>query len=102
MSVAQIRAFRPLNNNVSAVITADGVYPIPLTPLGTRAIRIVNAGADPLFFEFGDNAGIAASATNSVAMLGNTVEVFTAQLGMTHIAVSGTSGEVYVTVGEGL
>lgn len=103
MGVAQIRAFRPLNNNVSLTVTTDGIYPLPLVPLGTKAYRIVNSAGTAIFFEFGEAAGMTpATTTTSVAMLGNTVEVFTAQVGKTHISLVGVAGPVYITPGEGI
>ena len=106
MSTMQLRAFRPLGNNRTqsqAVTAANASVLINDTPLGTRAIRLVNAGADTIFIELSTGAGVAAAAT-SMPMLPNTTEVLTFARDLTHVNVVGlaTGSTLYITTGEGL
>ena len=67
-----------------------------------RAVRLAETGGVDVYINFGTSDVVAAS-TNSMMMLGNTVEVFSrVRPGMTHIAVfSSTSGSLNVTLGYG-
>lgn len=103
----QWRAFRPLGKNrtVNLLTTAAAQgLSIPDSPLGVRALRIVNSGTDTTFIELVDATGPAATITTSMPMLPNTVEVFTSANDITTLSIIGAAGgnTVYVTYGEGL
>lgn len=107
MSDPQLRAFRPLGNNKTVNIlttAASQTLAVPDSPLGTRAVRILNSGTELTFIEFTTAAGAAAAATTSMPMVGNSVEVFTFPNDVTQLRVIGVAGgnTVYVTYGEGM
>ena len=106
MSSLQLRAFRPLGTNktVNLPVTAAAQFLAIPDTLGTRAVRLVNLGADTVFIEFVQNAETAAL-TTSMPMLPNTAEVFTLALDVVRLSVigaAGTGSTLYATYGEGL
>lgn len=101
---AQLRAWRPLANTQSqAVTTASASVLIAPAQLGTRALRLVNSGADTVFVSFTTGAATA-SVTTSFPMLPNSAEVMTFAVDVTHVNVIGlaASNTLYITSGEGL
>jgi len=101
----QERAFRPLAATQTATATASSAVITLNNTMGTRAVRIANVGANAINVQIGTATNVAATTTSSLVMLGNTVEVFTAQVGENYIAVianTTTGSVVYTTVGEGL
>lgn len=103
----QIRAWKPLfeGDTVSIAVTATSQFlAVPKTPMGVRALRLVNIGTNVIFFELVESAATAATAANSIPMLPNTAEVFTFvndEVGLAVIAAA-TGNTLYVTAGEGL
>jgi len=101
----QTRAFAPKGATVTATATASSAtITIPWT-VGSRAVRIVNFGANAINIEFGQGATVTATTTASMLMLGNTVEVFSTPTNTDRVAVIATSttgSVVYVQSGEGL
>lgn len=101
----QERAFRPLGATQTATATAASAVVALGYTMGTRSIRVVNYGANPINLAIGNAATVAATTTNSMLMLGNTVEVFTMPTDATHVALianTTTGSVVYLQVGEGL
>lgn len=66
--------------------------------------RLVNAGTQTIFLEFGSNmTSPTASTSTSLPMLANTVEVFTLPPKCIVAAIAATTGStLYVTPGEGI
>ena len=108
MSGMQIRAFCPLGVNKTvnvAVSVVSQSLAIPDTPLGTRAIRLVVLGTQPIFIELvKQNRAAGATTTTSMAMLNNSVEVFTLPNDVTALVViaAATGSTLYMTYGEGI
>ena len=108
MSGMQIRAFRPLgvNKTVTTIVTtASQSIAIPDAPLGARAVRLVVVGTQTIFIDFvKQNRATGASVTTSMAMLPNSVEVFTVAVDVTAIVVvaAATGSTLYITFGEGI
>lgn len=69
---------------------------------GSRAIRLATKTADDYYVSFGSTLAVAAS-TDSMLLLGGTVEIFDPiRPGITHIALqSSTDVTVNVTIGHG-
>ncbi len=93
-----IRPFGQVGKTVS--VTGAGVVAVTRSGVGTQTVRIVNAGTDIAFLEFGKNASVVADVGSSMPMLGGTIETFLLPNDITHIAVAGATGTIYFTTGE--
>lgn len=98
-----IAPFKVLGStNTLSVTTSSATTAIPRTTNPSAgSIRIVNSGANILFFSLGD-AGVSTSVATGTAMLPNTVESFYLGTDKTHIAIIGSvaGNSVYITFGE--
>lgn len=103
----QTRAWKPLfeNDTISAAVTTTPAYlAFPKTPMGVRAVRLVNSGTAIVFFELTEIATATATTATSIPLLPNTVEVFTTvndEVGITFVG-SAAGSTLYITTGEGL
>lgn len=104
----QGRAFRPQSPTVSVAVTASSVNSVfagwPVSA-GVKAIRIVNEGPNTIYIEFGEGVAVPTAVVGtSMAMLPNTVEVFTLGNDKTSISfiASATGNTIRFVFGEGL
>lgn len=93
-----IRPFGQVGPTVN--ITGPGVVAVTRPRIGTQTVRIVNAGTDIAFLEFGKDSSVVANPATGMPLLGGTIETFLLPNDITHIAVAGASGTLYFTTGE--
>lgn len=103
-------AFYPINSTAPSFEStsgSSGLYALESTTVrewvGTsgRALRIASKAADDLYVNFGSSDIVAAS-TNSILILGGTVETFRVDPGNSHLMVfSTTDVEANFTLGYG-
>lgn len=83
--------------------TASTNVAVPAPNIGVRSVRIVNAGTNTTFIEFGADNTVVATLASSMPLLANSMEIFLLPNDITYIAaIGGAAGNlVYITVGEG-
>lgn len=64
--------------------------------------RLVNSGSNITYIAIGSSTDTPVATTSHMPMLGNTVEVFTAQPNANFSAIGTTGNTLYITPGEGL
>jgi len=107
MSLTQVRPFRPFgNNNTQSIATVSAVNQVITLPnvQAFRSVRVANLSGNTIFIEFGATSGVAASASNSIALPSGITEVYTIgnDIGYIGVISTGAGGAVYFTIGEGV
>ena len=104
MAESSLLAFAPIGQTVNIAVTASAQqFYIPGAP-GANQVRIVNSGTTLVFILFGAGGSAqVATATNAMAMLAGTVEVFTLPAnGLQLSVIAGATGStLYATAGAG-
>lgn len=97
--------FRPLGASTAITVTASSATTaLPKTsPNGTGSVRIVNVGANTVFFTLGPTSSISTTTTTGIALLPNTERIFQLHQTDLYIAmIAGATGNTaYVSCGEG-
>jgi hypothetical protein len=96
------KAFKPqAASTVTISVTTSSVA--TALPVISAQYRMYNAGAVPVFFNFGES-GSTASVATATPIAPGAVEVFSPPSGSTHVAaiVASGSATLYVTAGEGV
>lgn len=99
------RAFRQLSATQSTAVTGVSQQVTINNLNGTRQLRVVNEGTQTVFIVFGEGANVTALTDGTqMALLANTVEIFTINPNVDRYAViAGAVGStIRTTVGEGL
>ena len=98
-----IRPFEKMSNTANLAVTGTSAsVAVPSAGVGHGSVRIVNAGTNTIFVEFG-NSAVTATTTTSMPILPNTAETFVFRNENTHVAAiaSTTGNTLYVTYGSG-
>lgn len=106
MSTVLVRPFAPAQGASTqniAVTSSSQSYALSPAGIGYRSIRVVNTGTIPIFIAFGTST-VTASLSTSMPIQPASVELFTLDQDVTHIAViaSGTGPALYTTIGQGI
>jgi hypothetical protein len=98
-----VRTFRQLADTQVTSATQTNTNLTLNNVMGSRSVRVYNAGANTIFLEF-QGSGVATT-TEGIPMPAGGIEVFTVGQDITNVGIICATGEtatVYTTVGEGL
>lgn len=99
-----ISPFKPYDSaTVSSTLDGNSNrVALPYPARSADVVKVANIGTAAAFVKVG-GAAVAASASTSMPVLANSVEVFTLNEGESHVAIIGAAGSVvYVTMGTGI
>ncbi len=101
-----VQPFRAIGDTVSnAFSTGNEVLAltVPANTVHGYSVRVYNSGTDTLFINFGTSSAVVAALATSMPIPGSTVETFTLDNNITHVAGISAAGTptVYFTSGGG-
>ena len=99
-----VQAFKPYKLATKSQVLDGNSNRVELPQVARSGdkIRVVNSGTAICSLNQGGST-ITSSDTTDMVMLANSVEVFSLDDGVTHIAIDGASGStVYITMGTGI